>query len=215
MAAVLAVLLLIALTPVGVHAAYDGALTVRLRIGPLRLTVYPPQDKGAGEEPAKRRKKRKKPKKTGEKKPLPRPNREQIRYSLQVLPPLLRRAVGRTRRRILTAPLRLFVVFGGEDPADVAELYGKAQAVLSTAYPALKRLVRIRKDAVGLYTDYEREDIFFRGELGIRIRAGDAALVGLSAAAGLVRWLIGYRRRADRPERRAVEKTEKQQAGAA
>lgn len=207
---VLVLLLLIALTPVGVYAVYDGALTVWLLIGPFRLTLYPPKAKEEGKPPSKKRKNEEEPKKVKEKKPFPRPNREQIRYSLQMLPPLLKKTVGRTRRRILLAPLRVLVVFGGEDPADVAELYGKAQAVLSTVYPVLKRLVRVREDAVNLYTDYDSEAIFFRGEIGIRIRVGDMAIIGISAAAGLVKWLIGYRRRADKLEKQTIEKKDQQ-----
>ena len=209
----LAVLLLIGLVPIGACAAYDGALTVRLRIGPLRVGLYPPRPKKE-KSPPRERKKKKPAEETAEKKPFPRPNREQIQYTLRVLPPLLKRAVGRTRRRILIAPLRLFMVFGGEDPADVAELYGRAQAVLSAAYPVLKRLVRIQDDAVNLYTDYDSESIFFRGEVGVRIRIGDVVIIGVSAAAGLLKWLIGYRRRAGKPERQTSGKTE-QRAGAA
>lgn len=207
---VLVLLLLIALTPVGVYAAYDGALTVRLLIGPFRLTLYPPKAKEEGKPPSKKRKNGEEPKKVKEKKPFPRPNREQIRYSLQVLPPLLKKVVGRTRRRILLAPLRVLVVFGGEDPADVAELYGKAQAVLSTVYPVLRRLVRIREDAVNLYTDYDSATIFFRGEIGVRIRVGDMAIIGISASAGLVKWLIGYQRRADKLKKQTIEKKDQQ-----
>ena len=207
---VLVLLLLIALTPVGVYAAYDGALTVRLLIGPFRLTLYPPKAKEEGKPPSKKRKNGEEPKKVKEKKPFPRPNREQIRYSLQVLPPLLKKVVGRTRRRILLAPLRVLVVFGGEDPADVAELYGKAQAVLGTVYPVLRRLVRIREDAVNLYTDYDSATIFFRGEIGVRIRVGDMAIIGISASAGLVKWLIGYRRRADKLKKQTIEKKDQQ-----
>ena len=207
---VLVLLLLIALTPVGVYAAYDGALTVRLLIGPFRLTLYPPKAKEEGKPPSKKRKNGEEPKKVKEKKPFPRPNREQIRYSLQVLPPLLKKVVGRTRRRILLAPLRVLVVFGGEDPADVAELYGKAQAVLGTVYPVLRRLVRIREDAVNLYTDYDSATIFFRGEIGVRIRVGDMAIIGISASAGLVKWLLGYRRRADKLKKQTIEKKDQQ-----
>ncbi len=207
---VLVLLLLIALTPVGVYAVYDGALTVRLLIGPFRLTLYPPKAKEEGKPPSKKRKNGEEPKKVKEKKPFPRPNREQIRYSLQVLPPLLKKVVGRTRRRILLAPLRVLVVFGGEDPADVAELYGKAQAVLGTVYPVLRRLVRIREDAVNLYTDYDSATIFFRGEIGVRIRVGDMAIIGISASAGLVKWLIGYRRRADKLKKQTIEKKDQQ-----
>ena len=207
---VLVLLLLIALTPVGVYAAYDGALTVRLLIGPFRLTLYPPKAKEEGKPPSKKRKNGEEPKKVKEKKPFPRPNREQIRYSLQVLPPLLKKVVGRTRRRILLAPLRVLVVFGGEDPADVAELYGKAQAVLGTVYPVLRRLVRIREDAVNLYTDYDSATIFFRGEIGVRIRVGDVAIIGISASAGLVKWLIGDRRRADKLKKQTIEKKDQQ-----
>ena len=228
-------LLLLGLTPIGVHAAFDGALSVRLRAGPLRVTVYPPRAKKERARPKRERKKKsggkrkaaekkergtaegaaEKPGEPGEKKPFPQPNREQLAYSLRVLPPLVKRALGRTRRRILIAPLRVLAVFGGEDPADAAELYGKAQAAVSAVYPALKRLVRIRDDAVNLYTDYDSETIFFRGEIGIRIRLGDVALIAVSAAAGLLRWLIGYRRRAGKPHKRTGGTVEKQQAGAA
>lgn len=194
---VLAVLLLIGLTPVGGRiACQEKELTAALEIGPLRVTLYPPKEKKEKKKP---RKEKKKAREEPEKKPFSMPSREQLRYTLEVLPPVLMKALRRTRRRLRIAPLHLLLVFGGEDPADTASLYYHAEALRGAVLPALRRLVRIRDEAVTLGADYDREDIYIKGELGVRIRIGDIFLIAVSAAAGVVRWLIGYRRRADAP----------------
>lgn len=202
---VLVVLLVIGLTPVGGRIAYgEGKLTADLEIGPFRIPLYPPGEKG--EKPSKKPKKeKKKDREKPEKKPFSMPNREQLRYTLEVLPPVLVKALRRTRRRIRIAPLHLLLVFGGEDPADTASLYYHAEALRGAVLPVLRRLVRIRDEAVTLGTDYDREDIYIKGELGVRIRIGDIFRIAVSAAVGLVRWLIGYRRRAGAPGAKRAE----------
>ena len=210
--AVLAALLLIGLTPVGARAAYqEKKLTVELTVGPLRIPLYPPKEKKRKREepPGGEKGGQGKPEKPEKKrKALPAPNWEQIRYTLDVLPPVLRRALGRTRRRVRIEPLHLLAVFGGEDPADTASLYYHGEALRGTVLPALRRLVRVRDEAVTLGADYDREDTYIKGELGLRIRVGDVVLIALSAAAGLVRWFIGFRRRASAPRAEKVEKGE-------
>jgi len=228
--AVAAALLALGWIPVGGEVSYRGMLSVRVRVGPLRLTVYPRKPKKRKEPPSKEKapvpsqeagtgetekkppggkekpaEKEKSAEKAKKKKRLL-PNREQIRYSLRVLPPLLGRALRRTRRRILLSPLRLAVVFGGPDPADTAELYGKAQALISALVPALKELVRIKNDEIHLATDYDSETTHIAGEIGLTIRIGDLLWIAVSTAAGLLRWLIGFRRRAGKPERQEKQK---------
>ena len=208
LAAIVLLLLLVCLTPVGIYAAYNGGeFLLRLLMGPWHVDLYPPKEKPKKRAPKKEEKEV--PEKAEPK--MKRPNREQIRYTLHVLPPLLKKAVGRTRRRILVSPLRCQVVFAGEDPADVANRYGKAQALVSALFPALERLVRIKDPAIRLSTDYEGERTEAEGEIGVRIRIGDILIIGISAAAGLIRWLIGYQRRAAPTEK----EKEKQQAQAA
>ena len=195
MTAVYIVLLLIVLLlalgwiPLGADAAYHGGLQVRVRVGFLRFTVYPAPEKG------KKKTKAAKPKTAaGEKKRALRfPNRRQIAYTLEVLLPALRKALERLGRWIQIPVLRLRVVFAGEDPADVAVLYGKAQAAAAAALPLLERCVRIGETDVRLTADYTAEETAASGELRVRIRLGALLVLGVSALGSVVSWLRGYR----------------------
>ena len=118
-----ALLLMLAWMPVGAAVTYDSAFRVRVQVGFLRFTVYPAPEKGKKEKKGKKKQSEAKM----EKKPFSSPNRRQIRYSVDTLVPALWRALVRFGRRIRVPLLRLHVAFGGEDPADVAVLYGKSQ----------------------------------------------------------------------------------------
>ena len=99
----------------------------------------------------------------------------------------------RLGRWIQIPVLRLRVVFAGEDPADVAVLYGKAQAAAAAALPLLERCVRIGETDVRLTADYAAEETAASGELRVRIRLGALLVLGVSALGSVVSWLRGYR----------------------
>ena len=200
-----ALLLMLAWMPVGAAVTYDSAFRVRVQVGFLRFTVYPAPKEGKKEKKGKKKQSEAKM----EKKPFSSPNRRQIRYSVDTLVPALWRALVRFGRRIRVPLLRLHVVFGGEDPADVAVLYGKSQAVAAALLPLLEGVVRFGETDVQLATDYRAERTVLTGEIDIQIRLWALAALGCSLLKSVVTWLRGYR-----ALKAESEQTERKAAGA-
>ena len=200
-----ALLLMLAWMPVGAAVTYDSAFRVRVQVGFLRFTVYPAPKEGKKEKKGKKKQSEAKM----EKKPFSSPNRRQIRYSVDTLVPALWRALARFGRRIRVPLLRLHVVFGGEDPADVAVLYGKSQAVAAALLPLLEGVVRFGETDVQLATDYRAERTVLTGEINIQIRLWALAALGCSLLKSVVTWLRGYR-----ALKAESEQTERKAAGA-
>ena len=142
----LAVLFLLAVTPVGVRAVYDRDLTVYFTVLGFRIQVYP------GKEKPQKQKKRKEASPAADKsKP------ERTSGELQDYLQLLTRLLGKMRRKILIRELTLHAIFGGDDPA---LNYGRAWALLGVTMPLLEETFRIRKRDVGAYCG--EEETFLR-----------------------------------------------------
>lgn len=200
----LGLLLLLLFLPIRFRGGVDqGEAWARVRFGPVKVPLYPPpKDEGeSGAEPPKKQKKQPvRAKKEKEKKPF-RPTREQIFYALEALPPILGRALRRTRRRVRIAPLKVYVLVAGTDPADTAVLYGRLSAALAAGLPALHRLVRIREQDIRLYPDFQREEMDLIADVGVSIRLWDLLAIGLCAGASLLKCFIKLRRMGNEPQR--------------
>ena len=136
----LLIVLLLGLLRVGATITFAEETVVKLRIGPLRLTLLP--------------KKKKKPKKEKQpkKEPAPEEKKEKRahklpRLTLQDVPELvsavfsaLHAALRRVCKRLRIDPMEVTVVFGGADPADVAEAYGIANAVVFSVMPKAEEI---------------------------------------------------------------------------
>lgn len=203
-ALMLAVLLL---TPVRARFSYDrGDLAAWVRYGPAKLEVYPrkevPEEEkntGKKKKSAKRKKKSVKEEEDEAKeekgKTLKRKiSKEQILYSLETLPPILGRALRRTRRRIRLNPLKIHLLIASPDPADTALLYGKLEAALAVGLPALHRLVRIKEQDIRLFPDFAGESMDCIADVGIAIRPWDLLAIGIPAGASLIKWLLRCRK---------------------
>lgn len=204
LAAVLLVLACLLALPVGAVVRRRERLTVDVTVGPFSIAVYPEKEK---------KKKKKKPSKEGkqpekEKPEKPGPNRAQLRYSLEVLPGVIAKALSRTRRRLVVCPLRVEAVFGGEDPADTALLYGKCQALAGGFLPVLESLVQLKDREIRLSVDFEAEATRWSGEAGVRLRVWDGLVIGLGALGGLFGWYNGYKKLGTAP----AEKNKTRQA---
>lgn len=211
LAAVLLVLVCLLALPVGVAARRQEKLTVDVTVGPFSIAVYP----GKGEK--KKKKKKESPSKASEpeKEEKPGPNGAQLRYTLEVLPGVLVKALSQTRRRIVISPLKVTAVFGGEDPADVALLYGRAQAFVSGGIPVLESLVKLRHTEIRLGTDYEAETTRWTGEAGISLRVWDGLVIGVGALSGLLRWYSGYKKLGSTPAKQDTQEKNTRQASKA
>lgn len=209
----LALLLVLLQIPVSVRFSYqDGAPEAALRYGPMRLSLFPGKKEPVGDRPEEKKKPEKepKPKKKGR-----RINREQILYALETLPPILGRALRRTGRSIRIRPLKIYVLVAGYDPADTALLYGRLEAALHGGLPLLRQAVRISEEDVRLYLDFTKRQMDVIADVGVSLRPGSLAWVGLRAAASLVKWFLGFRKLASPPdkeeksqEKETTEKTE-------
>ena len=198
---VAALLLLLLCTDVQVRVLWHEALSVHLRIGILRWTVYP----------LKKAEKERKPKGTkAEESETPSqaedeargPNRRQIFYILETLPPILWRALGRLRRKLVIDPLKLAVAFGGEDPADTAILCGRCQALAGALLPWMEQVVTIRNLSVCLQVDFEAEHTRGSGEFGVRLRIGQLLALLFWILGSFLGWYRGYRRLAEPDEKK-------------
>ena len=180
----LALIVLLCLTRVGVHAVFGDALLLDAKIGPFRIHILP------GKEPDKKKEKRaKKPKeakKTEEKEKktlFPKPSLADIREAVSVLWPPLKRALDRTRRGVRIHPMDLCVTLGGEeDPAAAAQLYGEAHAGVWAVMPVLERLIDIPEPHIHIGIDFNTPETKLEGELGVTARIGTLLAVGATVA---------------------------------
>lgn len=216
---VLLAALVIALTiPARVRFSYDqGALALWVRYGPVRLQLFPPKEKPprkkrrTKEEPAAQEppqsdsspseRLKEKRKKKSPKSPKPRPgiNLDQILYSLETLPPVLVRLLGRTGRGVRVEPLKLHLLIACADPADTAILYGRIQAALSAGLPLLQRAVRIKDQDIRLFPDFLGDRMDCIADVGVSLRPGVLAWAGLRAGGSALKWFLGFRRLASPP----------------
>ena len=197
LAAVLLVLAVLLALPVGAVVRRRERLTVDVTVGPLSFAVYPGKEKKEEKKPKKEKRKLEK-----EQLEKPGPNTAQLRYSLEVLPGVIAKALSRTRRRIVVSPLELEAVFGGEDPADTAVLYGRCQALANGLVPVLGELVKLRHTEIRLSVDFEAERTRWTGEAGVYLRLWDGLVIGLGALGGLLGWYNGYKKLGTAPAKK-------------
>ena len=134
---------------------------------------------------------------------------EEIWDAVRTLAPPLKRALGRTRRGIRIAPLRLSLALGGqEDPASAAKLYGELNAAVWAGMPVLEQLLDIPDPRIHTEVDFNAEKTRTEGTLGITIRIGTALAVGAGIAVPALRWFLRcmkkHRKKKPAPERSGV-----------
>lgn len=187
------VLALVSLLRVGAIVEFGEALRVRVRIGPLRRTIVPIKKKAApppeqtapaGEAAPQAAKKRR----------LPKPTFSELRELIGTLLRTLKKTLRKTCRRVRIDPLRVQVIFGGSDPADVAQTYGCACAVLWSVMPALEELFHIPNPFIHLDTDFQSGKTSAGGTVGVSLRIGELIAIAVTLAFPLVRWFLRWRR---------------------
>lgn len=205
---VILLLLAVLLVPARVRFSYDrGEMGLWLQYGPWKLTLYPGKEaeKSGEEEKPKKKKPKKGKKEKAAKSPKAPVNREQIFYAAGKLPPILGRALRRTRRSIRLGPLKLHLLIAGPDPSDTAVLFGKLEAALGAALPALHRTVRVSEQDIRLFPDFTAERMDCIADIGLGIRPWDVLGIGVRAGGSLVKFYLGWRKLASP----VPEKTEK------
>ena len=177
------VLVLLAVLPLGVSAAYDedGPL-VRLIAGPIRIQVYPSK--------AKKEKKSKKPGKETQKKEKPAKEKkakkeepaEKKGGSVRDFFPLISlvlELLGDFRRKLRVNRLQLRLILAGDDPCDLAMNYGKAWAALGNLMPQLERIFTIQKRDVEVECDFISDKTLIIARLDLTITLGRLLSMGV------------------------------------
>ena len=187
----LAVLVLLAILPLGASVLYDeDGPRVRIVAGPLKIQVFPLKKKPKKNKPkAEKPKKDKKPKKAapeGEKpEPFPKPRTggswtdflPQVRVALDLLNDL--------RRKLRVNHLKLHLTMAGDDPCDLAVNYGRMNASLATLIAQLERFLVIKKRDVHIDCDFAASETVILARLDLTITLGRilsiAAVYGVRA----------------------------------
>ena len=199
---ILLALLVLLLMPVSLRVSYErGVLRAWLRYAGRDIVLYP-REKQEQQEPEEKTEKEKKSdaKKSGV-------NREQISYSLEKLPPLILKVLRRTARGISLRPLKLYLLVASADPADTAQLYGKLHGTFNAVLPQLHRILRIKEQDIRLYPDFCEERMDCIADIGIRTSPGRLLAIVLFAAIGVLKWYLGFKKRADKPEKEPKQTT--------
>jgi len=190
-------LLLVSLTfiRVGIYISFGQELRIKVKAGPVTRQILPKPDK------PKEDRKQKKPKKAGEEGTAKKPGRkkldltfEDIRSAFPAVFESLKRGLRRTRKRMKIHPMTVSVIFGGEDPARVSEMYGWAGTVMWTVMPQLEQLIRIPDPRIHLDVDYTALKTRSEGEIGISLLVRDGIGIGWSFGIPLIKWYLSTRR---------------------
>ena len=97
--------------------------------------------------------------------------------------PIVKDLLDGIRVRLLVRKMVLYVNLAGEDPCDLALLYGKATAAAGCAIPLLEQVFRIRRRDVQIFCDFtaEQTEIY----LDLAIVASPARILWLVLRQGI------------------------------
>ena len=197
----LALIVLLCVTRVGVHAVFGETLLLDAKIGWFRIHILPLKEphKNA-EERGKEAEKAKKPEEKATKKPpFPKPSFADIRDAASTLWPPLKRALDRTRRGLRIVPLDLSMTLGGSnDPASAAQLYGELNAAVWSAMPVLEQLLVIPSPHIHIGIDFDETRAKLKGEVGVSARIGTLLAVGAIVGFPTLKWILQYKKKQDK-----------------
>ena len=166
----LAVIVLLAILPLGVSARYDEAgPVIRLILGPVRLQVFPGRKKNPPRE--KKPKQKKKPAQTQTKSGKTQSKGGKLSDFLPIVQTILD-FLWDFRRKIRVDVLELKLTMAGDDPCDLAVNYGRAWAALGNLEPQLNRLFIIKKKDMQVQCDFEADDTRILARLDLTITLG-------------------------------------------
>lgn len=168
------VLWLISLVRVGATVDYDrSGLMVKVRVGPVKVTLFPMKIK---DKPSKRPKKKKKPEKTEEQPKNKGGNVALVRKFL----PIATDAAGRLKKKIRIDTIDLNLVWGSSDPVAAAMGYGYANVALGMLWPLIEHNFNVRERQLRTSVDFNA------AQPTITIRAALSLTIGQGVVLGVV-----------------------------
>ncbi|MBO4854547.1 MAG: hypothetical protein J5482_05375 [Oscillospiraceae bacterium] len=198
----LALIVLLMLLRVGVRFSFGDEARLAVRVGPAALQILP----GKAKKPSKEKKEKQKPETEAKEKKQPfKPTFAEIRSAVPALWTALKNGLRRTRRAVRIDPMRLSVTLAGDDPAQVAQMYGWAEGVMWTLMPRLEELVHMPDPRIHLNVDYQRRQSRAEGEVGLSLRVGDGVLIALAFGIPLLRWYLALRKSREKTKQETAE----------
>ena len=196
---ILLIVFLIGLIRVGAAVRFGEELGLRLLIGPFRITLLPAKEKKAAQNGEKKKKKAAETgttEQSGKKKSrsLPKLTREEWRDLITTALSALKETARRTCRRLRIDPLEILIVFGGEDPADIAQSYGYASAAMWSVMPQLEDLFHIPDPLLHLRMDYSAKETRAEGSVGLSLRVWDMLIIAFALMRPMLKWYRRFRR---------------------
>lgn len=198
----LLLLLLLMLLRLGVEVSFGGQIYVLVCVGPVRMQVLPREKKTPAPKAATAKEVSAEASPAKEKKPGF--VWADLKPEVPVLLEALKRALSRTRQRLLIRPMEVSVTIGGTDPAKVGETYGRANALVWQWMPQLERLVRMPQPYVHLECDFTGGPTRVEGQIGVSLRVWDLLVIGMTLAVPALGCLKRIKKR--QAERLAQEK---------
>ncbi len=175
-AIILAVLILIAITPVGAVAEYsDKAVTLSAVAGLIRIKLLPRPEKASGkpkkEKKPKKKKEKKKPKPKKEKPKEPAAKKPGTVKLLMKLLPVAGKALNRFRKKLTIDELTIWYLVASDDPYKTAMTFGYMNAGVDPVLMAIGKIFRIKKKSVRTSVSFETSEplIYAKAKLTIRI----------------------------------------------
>ena len=174
---------------VGVDAEYDGeGLFLRLKAGPVKITILPKREK------PKKKKKEKPPKDDadGEKPKKKKKSPLTLPTLLKLVRPALE-AAGSFRRKLSVDLLRLHARVGTDDPYSTAMTFAYLQSAVYGLHPLVERALNVKERDVWLTPDFTSDGIAAEGRLIGTIRIGQ--IMGIALVLGWKALLVILRQR--------------------
>jgi len=169
----LAVLAGLAVLPLGVSAIYNSnGGKVYILAGPIRIKIFPLKKKDNKRVKAKPEKK---PAPVKEKKPANPTQKDTKGGSITDFLPILESVLellGKFRRKLRVNRLEMKLILAGDDPADLAENYGRGWAILGNILPLLERCFIIKKRDLNVECDFVAEKTLVFARLDLTITLG-------------------------------------------
>lgn len=209
---ILALLILLMLTKVGVIAAYENKSPyLAVKFGVIRLQLLPKPK--IREKPKKQ--KEKKPKKERAKKEKPEKEKQAPDISFMLsLAKVGLHALNRFRIRLRIDVFRLRFIMASSDPYTTATTYGYLQSAVSMLAPLVRRTFTVRDSRVELGADFLGTKPEFEGKLVLTIRIG--RVIGVLIATGLefLRLILERKLRKKREQKSADKSRDPEQEDA-
>ena len=192
---ILAILLLILCLSVGVDAAYDsGGFVLKLKLGPVRLTVLPKSGKKPKQEHTPKPKPEPKEKAEKEEKPKKGLPFKITLSDIRELLGILFRMLGRLRRGLSVDVFMLHLLVTSEDPYDAVKLFGNVNAVLSALSGPAHRALKIRSEDIQTCVDFEEETMIVEARIVLTLQIWEILYAVLCAGCAAAVWFLRKKR---------------------